>query len=71
MGSSISTIAGQSSSEDLSLERQRLEAERKRIRAERWYSNMVREELGVPVEYLQVLAPIEDDEVQPNQNPEN
>ena len=64
MGYSISTIAGQFSNNDLSLERHRkLEAERKRIRAERWYLNAVREELGLPVEYLQILAPIEDDEL--------
>ena len=69
MGSSISSIADQSSNEYLSLQRpERLEAERKRIRAERWYSNIVSEGLGLPVEYLHVLAPIEDDELQPNQD---
>lgn len=68
MGSSISTIADQSSNEDLSIERrQRLEAEIKRIRAERWYSNIVSEGLGLPVEYLHVLAPKEDDKMQANQ----
>ena len=70
MGSSVSTIVDQSSNVDLSIpSHERLEAERKRIRVERWYSNVVREELGIPVEFLRVHAPIEDGEMQANQDP--
>ena len=70
MGSSVSNIADQSSNADLSIQsHERLEAKRKRIRAERWYSNIVREELGIPVEFLRVLTPIEDGEVEANQDP--
>lgn len=72
MGSSISTIADLSPDKELLLERhKRLEAGRRRKRAERWYSNMVSEEQGLQVQYLHVLAPIEDEELQPNQDSRN
>ena len=67
MGSSINSIADQPSNEYLSLQTCEVpEAEGKRFRAERWYSNIVSEKIEIPFEYLHVLAPIEDDELQPD-----
>ena len=68
MGSSISAIAYHFPDEETSLHGlKRLEAERRRVRAERWYSNIVSERLVMPVEFLHILAPIEDDQLQPNE----
>ena len=69
MGSAISTIADQASNEYSSLQgHERLEVERRRVRAERWYSDIVSEGLGRPIEFLRVPVPIEDGDLQPNQD---